>query len=211
VRAIGGFAQMMVEDHAAQLDEEAQRKLGIILGEARRMGTLIDDLLRFSRLGRQSMEPVELDMATMAREMFDRLKGQAQHGAADLRIDELPRVTADRALIDQVWANLIGNALKYSANRARPVVEIGGITDDRENIYYVRDNGAGFDPRYKSKLFGVFQRLHDSTEFSGPGVGLALVQRIVMRHHGRVWADGQVDKGASFYFALPREVANAGN
>jgi signal transduction histidine kinase/HAMP domain-containing protein len=211
VRAIGGFAQMMMEDHGAELDQEAQRKLGIILGEARRMGALIDDQLAFSRLGRQSMDPVELNMAAMAREMFERLKGQEQSCDAELRLAQLPPVTADRALIDQVWANLIGNALKYSAKRARPVVEVGGITDDRENIYYVRDNGAGFDPRYKSKLFGVFQRLHDSSEFSGTGVGLALVQRIVLRHHGRVWAEGQVDKGASFYFALPREVANAGS
>jgi signal transduction histidine kinase/HAMP domain-containing protein len=209
VRAIGGFAQMMMEDHGADLDEEAQRKLNIILGEARRMGLLIDDLLAFSRLGRQSMEPVDLDMEAMARAMFERLKAQAKDCHAELRLDALPPVTADRALVDQVWANLIGNAIKYSSKRAQPVVEIGGITDGRENIYYVRDNGAGFDPRYKAKLFGVFQRLHDANEFAGTGVGLALVQRIVLRHHGRVWAEGQVDKGASFYFALPREVANA--
>jgi signal transduction histidine kinase len=209
VRAIVGFGEIMREDHGEQLDAEGRRKLDIILDEAKRMGQLIDDLLAFSRLGRQSIEPVTLDMTEMARRMFDRLASQNGAARAELRLGSLPSVVGDRALVDQVWANLVANAIKYSSKREHPLIEIGAISDETEHIYYVRDNGAGFDPRYKSKLFGVFQRLHDASEFSGTGVGLALVQRIVMRHHGRVWAEGKPDQGASFYFALPREVPDA--
>jgi signal transduction histidine kinase len=209
VRANVGFSQILREDHGDQLDAEGQRKLGIISDEAKRMGLLIDDLLAFSRLGRQSVEPIELDMTDMARRMFERIKSQNGGSRAELKLGPLPSVVGDRALLDQVWANLVGNAIKYSGKREQPVVEIGAVSDEREHIYYVRDNGAGFDPRYKHKLFGVFQRLHDASEFSGTGVGLALVQRIVLRHHGRVWAEGKPDQGASFYFALPREGPNA--
>lgn len=209
VRAIVGFAQILREDHGETLDAEGQRKLGIISDEAKRMGRLIDDLLTFSRFGRQAIEPIELDMTEMARRMFERLKTQDGESRAELRLSPLPNVVGDRALLDQVWANLVANAIKYSSKREQAVVEIGAISDEREHIYFVRDNGAGFDPRYKSKLFGVFQRLHDATEFAGTGVGLALVQRIVLRHHGRVWAEGKPDQGASFYFALPREAPHA--
>jgi light-regulated signal transduction histidine kinase (bacteriophytochrome) len=209
VRAIVGFSQILGEDHGGQLDDEGKRKLGIVSDEAKRMGRLIDDLLTFSRLGRQAVEPMELDMTDMARRMFERLKSQNGESRAELRLGPLPSVVGDRALLDQVWANLVANAIKYSARREQPVVEIGAISDEREHIYFVRDNGAGFDPRYKHKLFGVFQRLHDASEFAGTGVGLALVQRIVLRHHGRVWAEGKPDQGASFYFALPREAPHA--
>jgi len=173
------------------------------------MGRLIDDLLAFSRLGRQAINPANLDMTGMARDMFERLCAQSNGRKPQLRLESIPPAFADRALLDQVWANLIGNALKYSGKREQALVEIGAISDDREHIYYVRDNGAGFDPRYKAKLFGVFQRLHDASEFSGTGVGLALVQRIVLRHHGRVWADGKPDNGATFYFTLPKETTDA--
>lgn len=209
VRAIIGFSQILAEDHGPQLDAEGLRKLGIIGGEAQRMGHLIDDLLAFSRLGRQAINPANLDMTGMARDMFERLCGQSNGRRPELRLESIPPAFADRALLDQVWANLIGNAVKYSGKREQALVEIGAISDDREHIYYVRDNGAGFDPRYKAKLFGVFQRLHDASEFSGTGVGLALVQRIVLRHHGRVWADGKPDKGATFYFTLPKETTDA--
>jgi signal transduction histidine kinase len=209
VRAIVGFSQILNEDHGGQLDDEGKRKLGIVSDEAKRMGRLIDDLLTFSRLGRQAVEPMELDMTDMARRMFERLKSQNGESRAELKLGPLPSVVGDRALLDQVWANLVANAIKYSARCEQPVVEIGAISDEREHIYFVRDNGAGFDPRYKHKLFGVFQRLHDASEFAGTGVGLALVQRIVLRHHGRVWAEGKPDQGASFYFALPREAPHA--
>lgn len=208
LRAITGFANLLWEDHKDRLDEEAARKIGIIRGQADRMGVLIDDLLAFSRLGRKSMEPVALDMSDMARACFERLTRDGAGATPELRIGRLPPAEADRNLIEQVWANLVANAVKFSSKIEKPVVEIGAIVEERENIYYVRDNGAGFDPRYRHKLFGVFQRLHDESEFPGTGVGLALVQRIVNRHGGRVWADGQPGEGATFHFSLPRESGN---
>ena len=210
LRAVGGFAELLWTDHGGQLDEEAQRKLGIIRGEAARMGTLIDDLLAFSRLGRKSLQPTELDMAALAQNVFDRLRAEPGGERVELRMGRLPRVCADRALLEQVWVNLLSNAIKFSSKKDQPIVEVGSISEEREHVFYVRDNGAGFDPRYRHKLFGVFQRLHDGAEFPGTGVGLALVQRIVMRHNGRVWADGAPGEGATFHFTLPKEIEHAG-
>jgi len=158
--------------------------------------------------GRKSIEPVASDMSEMARACFERLTRDSTGPEPELRIGRLPQATADRNLIEQVWANLLANAVKFSSKIEQPIVEVGAIVEERENVYYVRDNGAGFDPRYRHKLFGVFQRLHDETEFPGTGVGLALVQRIVTRHGGRVWADGQPGEGATFHFSLPRESAD---
>ncbi len=205
LRAVVGFAKMLQEDHAEKLDEEARRKVGVIQGEAQRMGLLIDDLLAFSRMGRKAMQTSELDMAELARTTYESLNGHHEGPKAEFHLGSLPRARADRVLLGQVWANLISNALKFSAKRQKPVIEVSAISDEREHVYFVRDNGAGFDPRYQSKLFGVFQRLHDSSEFPGTGVGLALVQRIVVRHGGRVWAEGKPDGGATFYFTLPKE------
>jgi signal transduction histidine kinase len=205
LRAILGFSSMLAEDHAGQLDEEALRKLGIVRNEAQRMSVLIDDLLTFSRLGRQAIQRRELDMRNLASGMFDRLQAQSAGPKAEFRLGSLPVAMGDRVLLEQVWANFLSNALKFSAKREQPVIEVGAISDGAEHIYFVRDNGAGFDPRYQSKLFGVFQRLHDNAEFAGTGVGLALVERIVTRHGGRVWADGKPDEGATFYFTLPKE------
>ncbi len=205
VRAVSGFARLMWEDHADHLDEEARRKLGVIESEARRMGVLIDDLLAFSRLGRQAIQPTELDMRTLVGNLFTRLLTQHHGPQPEFQLGSLPRAPGDRALLEQVWVNLLSNALKFSARREKPVIEVGAISDEKEHTYFVRDNGAGFDPRYQAKLFGVFQRLHDASEFAGTGVGLALVSRIVNRHGGRVWADGKPDEGATFYFTLPKE------
>jgi light-regulated signal transduction histidine kinase (bacteriophytochrome) len=205
LRAIVGFARMLQEDHGDKLDQEARRKLGIIQGEAQRMGMLIDDLLAFSRMGRKAMQLSEVDMTDLARATYEGLNGHHEGPQAEFHLGTLPRAAADRVLMGQVWANLLSNALKFSSKRPRPVIEVSWISDEKELVYFVRDNGAGFDPRYQSKLFGVFQRLHDSSEFSGTGVGLALVQRIVARHGGRVWADGKPDAGATFYFTLPKE------
>jgi len=204
LRAIMGFAKMLEEDHAGQLDEEAARKLGVIQSEAQRMGMLIDDLLAFSRLGRKAMQVVEVDMTGLARTTYDGLNGHEAPGA-ELHLVSLPRAKGDRVLLGQVWANLLANALKFSSKREKPLIEVSAISDEKEHVYFVRDNGAGFDPRYQAKRFGVFQRLHDSSEFSGTGVGLALVQRIVGRHGGRVWAEGKPNEGATFYFTLPKE------
>lgn len=208
LRAVIGFSKLLLEDHAGQLDEEARRKLGVIQGEAQRMGVLIDDLLTFSRLGRKAMQVAEIDMTELARTTFAGLNGQDGGPKAEFHLGSLPRGKGDRVLLGQVWANLLANALKFSSKRDKPLVEVSAISDEKEYIYFVRDNGAGFDPRYQSKLFGVFQRLHNSSEFPGTGVGLALVQRIVVRHGGRVWADGKLNEGATFYFTLPKEQAD---
>ena len=210
IRAIGGFATLLGEDHQGELSEEARRKVGIILGEAARMGRLIDDLLAFSRLGRKAIDPVEIDMAAMARAVYERLNHADASHTVDFRLGSMPAARGDRALFEQVWVNLLSNALKFSAKREPAVIEAGGITDRDELVYFVRDNGAGFDQRYQSKLFGVFQRLHREEEFPGTGVGLALVHRIVIRHGGRVWADGKPDHGATFHFSLPKESPDGG-
>jgi len=207
LRAIDGYAQMLDEDYAGRLDAEAQRLIGVVRANARRMGQLIDDLLAFSRLGRQEPARSRVDMTVLVREVVDEL-GAAS--AATVQIATLPPVQADAALIKQVWVNLIGNALKYSSKTAQPHVEIGGSEEGTEVRYWVRDNGVGFDMRYAERLFGVFQRLHRADEFEGTGVGLAIVQRIVARHGGRVWAESRPGEGACFHFCLPREAGHGG-
>jgi light-regulated signal transduction histidine kinase (bacteriophytochrome) len=199
LRAIDGYARMLGEDYASRLDAEAQRLVGVVRSSARRMGQLIDDLLAFSRLGRQDVKKQPIDMTALANEVAAETGSQSA-----MEISTLPAAQADRTLLKQVWVNLIGNAVKYSAKAKRPRIEIGGRQDANELVYWVRDNGAGFDMRYVGKLFGVFQRLHRAEEFSGTGVGLAIVQRIVARHGGRVWAEGELGKGACFYFLLPK-------
>ena len=208
VRAIIGFSRMLSEDHIEQFDAEAQRLLGVVQSEAHRMGTLIDDLLAFSRMGRQAIQTVDIDMTQSARSTYEELIAQQATNNVDFQLGALPRARGDRSLLGQVWVNLIANALKFSGKQAKPRIEVSAISDETEHVYFVRDNGVGFDPRYQSKLYGVFQRLHDAADFPGTGVGLALVQRIVTRHGGRVWADSKPNEGATFYFTLPREHAD---
>ncbi len=202
LRAVDGFAKMLEEDHGQRLDDEGRRLLGVVRGGSQRMGQLIDDLLAFSRLGRQVPAKCRIDMTSLAREAADEL---ASGTRPEVALATLPPADADRALLKQVWVNLIGNALKYSGKREAPRIEIGGREEPSENTYWVRDNGAGFDMRYAAKLFGVFQRLHGPDEFPGTGVGLAIVQRVVTRHGGRVWAEGRPDEGACFFFSLPKK------
>ena len=199
LRAIDGYARMLEEDYDSRLDDEARRLLGVVRGNATRMGQLIDDLLAFSRLGRHPAVSVALDMTLLAQEVVGELRGQGKVHAASL-----PPARGDRALLKQVWLNLVGNALKYSAKKPDARVEIGAREEAKENVYWVRDNGAGFDMRYADKLFGVFQRLHRAEEFEGTGVGLAIAQRIVARHGGRIWAEAQPGEGACFSFSLPK-------
>jgi len=210
IRAIGGFAALLAEDHKAEIGDEAGRKIAIIRSEAARMGRLIDDLLAFSRLGRKALDPAELDMAEMAGKVYERLNRADPANKVEFRLGSMPQAHGDRSLFEQVWMNLLSNAIKFSAKREQPVIEVGGISDENEHVYFVRDNGAGFDPRYQAKLFGVFQRLHREDDFPGTGVGLALVHRIVTRHGGRVWADGKPDHGATFHFSLPKEASHGG-
>ena len=203
LRAISGFAEAVVEDYSPRLDDEGKRYLALIEDNAHRMGRLIDDLLSFSRLGRQQMTESLIDMTALAQGVFDGLAGVTPERQIAIRIGSVPPARGDILLIRQVLVNLLSNAIKFSRPDAQTSIEFGYLPDSGGGAYYVKDNGVGFDMRYVDKLFGVFQRLHSVTEFEGTGVGLALVQRIITRHGGRVWAEGTVDQGAIFYFTLP--------
>jgi light-regulated signal transduction histidine kinase (bacteriophytochrome) len=206
LRAIDGYTRILVEDYEAALDAEGKRVCDIIRDRTQRMDQLINDLLAFSRLSRAQMQAAPIDMASLVTTLFQELTTPEDRERLDFQLDPLPPALGDPTLIRQVWVNLLANAIKFSAKRERAVIEVSGRQDDIENIYFVRDNGAGFDPQYADKLFGVFQRLHTEQEFAGTGVGLAIVQRIIHRHGGRVWAESELDQGATFTFALPRKM-----
>ena len=203
LRGIDGFAMMLEEDYSDKLDPEGRRYLSVIREASRRMGALIDDLLAFSRLGKQPVLTYEVDMADLVREVVGEVLRSHSGNPPEVLVGELPPAHADSGLLRQVWVNLISNALKYSSKSERPRIEVAGARIDGEIRYSIRDNGVGFDMEYVGKLFGVFQRLHRADEFSGTGVGLAIVHRIISRHGGRVWAEGNVGLGAMFAFALP--------
>lgn len=206
IRAINGFSKVIEKRHSSQLDEEGKSLLHTIMGEAIRMGQLIDDLLAFSRLGKKEIEKSKVDMTDVVKEVVQEiLKINEQNYHAKITVDNLPQAACDRGLIKQVFVNLIGNALKYSFQNPEPAIQVGSYSEKNTTVYYVRDNGVGFDMKFYNKLFGVFQRLHNPEDFSGTGIGLAIVKRIIVRHGGRVWAEGMVNKGATFYFSLPRE------
>lgn len=204
LRAIDGFSQAVLEDYGSQLPEEGRRYLRTIRVGAERMGTLIDDLLTFSRLSRTLLSKHEVDTGELVRSVLDDLKPQREGRQIELRIAELPACVGDPALLKQVWINLVSNAFKYTRKREPAVVEIGCGRTPEGDVFFVRDNGTGFDMRYAGKLFGVFQRLHRAEEYEGTGVGLALAQRIVHRHGGRIWADAALDRGATFHFTLEK-------
>jgi hypothetical protein len=203
LRTIDSFAQMLGEDHAEKLDGEARRIIGTIRSGSRKMDQLIVGLLEFSRIGRQRLESDSIDMTLLAQAAMADIMAGYTGPTPRIDIEELPEAAGDATVLRQVWCNLIGNAVKYSAKRATPKIQISGGIDKNEAVYQIEDNGAGFDMRYAENLFGVFQRLHRTEEFAGTGVGLAIVQRIVARHGGRVWAKGAPDAGACFSFALP--------
>ena len=203
LRAIGGFSKILIEDHSASLDVEAKRLLAVVAVNANRMGDLIDDLLRLSRLGRAALQSAEVDMAALARSVFEELRGAAAGRTIEFTVAELPPAHGDVSLLRQVMLNLVDNALKYTRGRPVARVSLSGRRDGASCEYALTDNGAGFDPAYATKLFGVFQRLHSSEQFEGTGVGLALVRRIVERHGGRAWAIGRAGEGAEFRFTLP--------
>jgi signal transduction histidine kinase len=207
LRAIHGFSRILLEDHTAKLDPEAQRLLGVIDQNTRRMGQLIDDLLAFSRLGRTDLSTGPVDMKELAQTVADEIQrtDNGRQGSLEIRIDPLPPARGDRGLLRQVMSNLLQNAAKFTRDRPSARIEVGSRADSGQTVYFVKDNGAGFDARYADKLFGVFQRLHSTEQFDGTGVGLAIVKRIVQRHGGRVWAEGAVDQGATFFFTLPGE------
>lgn len=203
LRAIDGFSRKVVEDYRDKLDSEGQRRLNIVRSNAQRMGQLIDDILAFSRMGRAQLSRAEIDMTELTNSIFNEL--QPADNPVQLKVAPLPMARGDRAMMRQVLVNLLANAIKYSRSKTNPVIEVGASVNGDENIYFVKDNGVGFDMRYVDKLFGVFQRLHSVEEFEGTGIGLAIVKRIVTRHGGRVWAEAKPDEGATIYFSLPRE------
>ena len=209
LRHVAGFVQLLQSNAKGRLDETGARYLEVIAGAAKKMGELIDDLLSFSRTGRAQMHLEAVPLGPLVDECRRELEPETGGRAIEWKIGELPEVAADRALLRQVMANLLGNAVKYSGKKAKAVVEVSSRRDGKEHVVCVRDNGAGFDMKYADKLFGVFQRLHSQTEFEGTGIGLANVRRIVVRHGGRTWAEGAVDQGAAFYFTLPAAPAGA--
>lgn len=203
LRTIDGFAQAAIEDFSAVLPQECQRYLRIVRDGAQRMGHLIDDLLRFSHLSRQLVRSRTVDMGQLAQQCLEDLASQRAGREVTVEIGALPACAGDPGLLKQVWSNLLSNALKYTAMRAQARIEVGAQAEPgRAPVYFVRDNGSGFDMAYAQKLFGVFQRLHREEEFEGTGVGLAIVQRIVHRHGGRVWAEAAPDRGACFFFTV---------
>lgn len=202
LRAIDGYTRMILRDQREKLTDDAKRKFDLIRSNTQIMGKLIDDLLSFSRLGRLELNMSKLDMESLVNDIWMELKIINPDRSIDFKIKKIPPGRGDRTLIKQVYSNLLSNAVKYTKFRDKAYVETGGYTEGYENIYYIKDNGVGFDMEYYDKLFGVFQRLHSADDYEGTGVGLAIVQRIIHRHGGRVWAEGKVNEGATFYFTL---------
>jgi CheY-like chemotaxis protein len=203
LRAIQGFSRILLEEHSARLDAEGLRLLKVICDNTNLMDKLIDDLLALSQLGRHPMRKVVCDLRALTQKIFEQLQSREPERDLQLSIGELPPAPCDYSLTHQVMTNLLDNALKYTRGQKTAKIEVGGLNEGNEVIYYVKDNGVGFNMDYVNKLFGVFQRLHSSQEYEGTGVGLAIVQRIIQRHGGRVWAEGNVGDGATFYFTLP--------
>ncbi|MDX1954199.1 MAG: PAS domain S-box protein [Chitinophagaceae bacterium] len=205
LRGITGFTTILENEYGAKLDEEARRITGVIKNNALRMGNLIDDLLAFSRMGRKEMAKVRVDMERMVKELAQEYNALENDRKIHWTIEPLPMVMGDPSTLRQVWINLISNAVKYTGKKERPEIHIGHYVQGRQQVYFIRDNGVGFNSQYRDKLFKVFQRLHSHVEFEGTGVGLALVQKIILRHGGNTWAEGETEKGASFYFSIPIE------
>lgn len=203
LRAVNGYAEMLNEDFGSKLDEEGKRIIDNISYNATKMGTLIDELLAFSRLGRKEVNRKFIDMNELAEGVLSEVN-KAHPNLAKINIKKLHPVKADYGLLHQVMYNLISNAIKYSSKKQLSVIDISSEDNGDEIVYSVKDNGAGFDMKYSDKLFGVFQRLHSQEEFEGTGVGLAIVQRVIAKHNGRVWAEGKVNNGATFNFSLTK-------
>jgi PAS domain S-box-containing protein len=203
LRSINGFTKILMEDYAPALDTEGKRLCSIILENSVKMGQLIDDLLAFSRLGRSEMKHTRIDMKNLVHSVYHESYEVEVREKITLNIGNLGFVRGDPSMLRQVWHNLLSNAVKYTSKTEHPVISVSCTEQNHTYIYCIRDNGIGFDMNYKNKLFGVFQRLHNIKEYEGTGVGLAIVHRIITRHGGQVWAEGEVNQGASFYFTLP--------
>ena len=202
LRAISGFSGMLSQDYSGSLDEEGNRILNVINENAVQMGQQIDDILKYSRTARKPLESGEINIKKLAEGVISELKGDYKDRDIVFDIQEMPNCKGDSVLIKQVLMNLISNAIKFTGNEKKAEIELGSMQADNEIIYYVKDNGVGFNMKYADKLFGLFQRLHSTKEFEGTGVGLALVQRLIYKHRGKVWAEAEVNKAATFYFSL---------
>lgn len=200
LRSINGYSRILIEDYGDKLDDEGRRLLEVITRNGLRMGQLIDDLLAFSRIGKQSLVKVNLNMESIARHALEELNSDRK---SEVVFNSILSAEGDSSMLKQVYTNLISNAIKYSNKKENARIELGSWKEKDSHVYYVKDNGAGFNMEYYDKLFGVFQRLHSATDFEGTGVGLALVNRIIAKHGGKVWAEGKVGEGATFYFSLP--------
>lgn len=204
LRAIDGFSRMLLEDYGAQLDDEGRRLLSVVRTNTDRMGRLIDDILHFSRAGRTAMNVNNVDMRDLVEVILEELQSDIELHAVKIDVAALPVIQGDRSLLHQVLTNLLSNAIKFSGKRAEPKIQVGCTQEFEQNVFFVRDNGVGFNMKYVDKLFGVFQRLHGINEFDGTGIGLAIAKRIVNRHGGRIWAEAVLEEGATFYFAIPK-------
>jgi PAS domain S-box-containing protein len=204
LRSIDGFSRIVLEEYADKVDDEGKRLLNVVRDSTKKMGALIDDLLALSRVGRKDIEFSKVDMNKLAEAVYEEIRTTMSESHFQFNIDQLPSAYGDPLMIHQVFLNLLTNAIKFTGPKDTAVIEVGGWNEDGENVYYVRDNGVGFDMQYADKMFGPFQRLHTDKEFSGTGIGLAIVQRIIQRHGGRIWAEGKVNEGATFYFTLPK-------
>ncbi len=202
--AVSGFSRILQEDYSDALDEKGRDLLNRIAGSAKKMSQLIDDLLSFSRVSSREISCSEIDMKTLVGEVFKELRYTVGERRIRLEIKDLPRAQGDMPMIRQVLVNFLSNAIKFTRTQEDPAIEVGGFEDGKENVYYVRDNGIGLDEKFRDKLFGLFQRIHVSQQFEGTGIGLFMIKRIIEKHGGRVWAEGAPDRGATFYFCLPR-------
>jgi PAS domain S-box-containing protein len=203
LRAVDGFSKFLLEDYGDKLDQEGKRLLSLIRSNTQRMDRLITDILALSRVTRSVHKVSKIDMSKMVFSMFNECVAPEDRNKLSFTIDPIPHTIGDATYLKQVWSNLILNAVKFSSKKSKPEIHVGGRTENGFNIYFIKDNGAGFNPDYAHKLFAAFQRLHKPDEFEGTGVGLAIVQRVVHRHGGKVWAEGNEGTGATFYFSLP--------
>lgn len=203
LRAVGGFSKMILDDFGSQLPPESQRLLNVVVSNVAQMRAMIDDLLRLSRLGRCALSMERIDLTSLVRDVLQDIGRSQDISKVEVQIAELPPCNGDPSLLKQVFVNLLSNAIKFSRNKEKPIVQVGSLRQKGETVYFIRDNGAGFDMQFADKLFGVFQRLHNEDQFEGTGVGLSIVQRIIHRHGGRIWAESVPDQGATFYFTLP--------
>jgi light-regulated signal transduction histidine kinase (bacteriophytochrome) len=204
LRHINGFVDLLTENYSDLLPEKGRHYLDVIVNSSRQMGTLIDDLLQFSRTGRQEMQEINLNMNVVLHDVLNSLKHDIEKRKIEWNIAVLPNIKGDQSLLRMAWFNLLSNAVKFTKAKDPAQIQVGFIDDKKEYTFFVRDNGAGFDMRFAHKLFGVFQRLHTTKEFEGTGIGLANVRRIILKHGGRTWAESQLNEGATFYFTLPK-------